>query len=298
MPKSGKRPRTRKKDQHHDAIFKVFFSDAIIARNYLLHYTSASIHQQIDFSVFRKSATAFVNGRFGASFCDIVYETKLNNGQPARLLFLLEHKSYIPSFPIHLQLLDYLLQIWEDDLKNKRPLSFVVPIVVYHGEQGWEQKPLNDYFPGMPDDWQVFIPNFHYWLTDLSQTPQQLIFQKRESELLRNLFLALKLTRDEALIRRNWKKIFTFEVRIFQDNRKIILFQSLTLYLVKLFDMPQTEIKNLSKELPDTENSWVDAIPEIFGEKWKKAGMRKGMKIGIEQGIEHKLNTPWHCSGQ
>ncbi len=157
MPKARKR--SRKKDQAHDAIFKTYFSDATIARNYLIHYTSDTIHGQIDFSVFRKSETAYVNGRFGVSFCDIVYETKLLNGQPARLLFLFEHKSYVPSFPIHLQLLDYLLQIWEDDLKNKRPLAIVVPIVVYHGEQGWEQKPLEDYFFGIPDHWQDFIPN-------------------------------------------------------------------------------------------------------------------------------------------
>lgn len=122
---SKKRPRTRKKEQPHDAVFKTFFSDAKVARSYLLHYTPPAIHRRINFSFFRKSDTAFVSGRFGISFCDIVYETKLTNGSPVRLLFLFEHKSYIPTFPIHLQLLDYLLQIWEDDLKkNARfPLS-------------------------------------------------------------------------------------------------------------------------------------------------------------------------------
>jgi len=58
---------------------------------------------------------------FGISFSDVLYETRLATGAPARLLFLFEHKSYVPSLPIHLQLLDYLMQIWEDDLKNKRP---------------------------------------------------------------------------------------------------------------------------------------------------------------------------------
>ncbi len=109
-----------------------------------------------------------------------------------------------------------------------------------------------------------------------------MILQKRESEILRNLFLALKVARNETLVRENWKKILAFGVRITQDNREKILFQSLTPYLVKLFDMPQSEIKNLSKELPDAENSWVDAIPEIFGERWKKAGRKEGRKEGIE----------------
>jgi hypothetical protein len=38
----------RKKDHEpHDAVFKAFFSDAKIARNYLLHYTNAGIHGQM-----------------------------------------------------------------------------------------------------------------------------------------------------------------------------------------------------------------------------------------------------------
>lgn len=106
MP-AKKHPR---KNEHepHDAVFKAFFSDAKIARNYLLHYTPAAIHQHIDFAVFQKIDTAFVSGRFGISFSDVLYETRLAGGVPARLLFLFEHKSFIPSLPVHLQLLDYL----------------------------------------------------------------------------------------------------------------------------------------------------------------------------------------------
>ena len=109
-----KRSRSRKKEQLHDAVFKTFFSDVAIVKKYLEHYTPPAIHQGIDFGVLRKSDTAFVSGRFGVSFSDVVYETQLKSGIAARLLFLFEHKSYVPSQPIYLQLLDYLLQIWED----------------------------------------------------------------------------------------------------------------------------------------------------------------------------------------
>lgn len=149
MPRKKSTHRTyrRPKDKPHDAVFKAFFGDARIARNYLLHYTPESVHADIDFSHFQKSDTAYVSGRFGIAFSDVVYETRLATGAPARLLFLFEHKSTLPQHPVHLQLLDYLLQIWEDDLKNKRPLSFVIPIVVYHGRAGWEQRAFGEVFP-------------------------------------------------------------------------------------------------------------------------------------------------------
>lgn len=55
------------KQKSHDAVFKAFFSDAKIAKNYLLHYTPEAIHQHIDFAFFQKIDTAFVSGRFGIS---------------------------------------------------------------------------------------------------------------------------------------------------------------------------------------------------------------------------------------
>jgi len=195
----------------------------------------------------------------------------------------------VPSLPIHLQLLDYLLQIWEDDLKNKRPLSFVIPIVVYHGDRKWKQKPFSGYFPGLPEDWKVFIPNFHYLLTDLNHMTPREIDDKVGSEYLRNLFLALKFARNEKLILENWLNILTFGEPSYQNTREGILLQTLTLYIFNLFDMTEAKVKTLNKQLPEPERDWIDAIPEIFGRKWKEEGLRKGLEEGREQGREQGI---------
>ena len=285
----NKKHPNKKEHEPHDAVFKAFFSDAKIARNYLLHYTHESIHQQIDFTFFQKIDTAFVSARFGVSFSDVLYETHLLSGTSARLLFLFEHKSYVPSLPVHLQILDYLLQIWEDDLKNERPFSFIIPIVVYHGVHGWKQKPFSSYFPGLPEKWQVFIPNFHYLLTDLSQTPPQEIENKLESEYLRNLFLALKFARNERLMLKNWQNILTFGKPFYRNNREGILLQTLTLYVFNLYDMTEVQVKKLNTQLPEPERDWIDAIPEIFGRKWKEEGLRKGHEEGLQQGLQEGM---------
>ena len=288
MPKNNQKGAS-KKSKPHDAIFKVFFSDTVVAKNYLVHYTPSEFHSRIDFSFFRKSDTSYVSSRFGVAFSDVSYETQLIGGTYVRLLFLFEHKSYIPSHPIYLQLLDYLLQIWEDDTKNKRPLSLIVPIVVYHGESVWIQKPFWEYFPGERETWRIFIPHFHYLLTDLNKVPSQVIERKKNSEHLRNLFLALKFSSNKEQVKSNWKKIFTFGKESTYDDRDRILLQSLTLYIYNLFNMEQTDIKKLSEDLPEPEHSWIDDIPEIFGERWKKAGLRKGRKEGLKIGREEGL---------
>jgi predicted transposase/invertase (TIGR01784 family) len=280
-----------KKDQPHDAVFKAFFSDARIAQNYLLHYTSEAIHSRVDFSFFERSNTEFVSSRFGISFSDVLYSARLTDGSMARLMFLYEHKSYVPGLPIHLQLLDYLLQIWEDDIKNERPFSIIIPIVVYHGKQRWVQKPFSDYFPNMPAAWRHFIPDFQYHLTDLNAVSPQFIQDKPESEFLRNLFLTLKFARSEQLLKENWKNVFNFESSIKIGDRERILVQTLTLYIVNLFDMPTAEIIELNEQLPEKdEYSWMDALPEVLTERFKKEGWKKGKKEGkIEGKIEENL---------
>ena len=276
----------RKDHEPHDAVFKAFFSDAKIARNYLLHYTPEAIHRHIDFTVFQKIDTAFVSSRFGISFSDVLYETRLASGAPARLLFLFEHKSYVPSLPVHLQLLDYLLQIWEDDLINGRPLSFVIPIVVYHGAHAWKQKAFSSLFPGLPEDWEAFIPNFHYLLTDLSRIPPEEIEEKVETEYLKNLFLALKFARNERFAQKIWPNILTFGKPFYRNDREGILLQTLTLYVFNFYNMTEAQVKELNKQLPQAERDWIDAIPEIFGRKWKEEGLRKGYEEGMEKGME------------
>ena len=248
----------------------------------MLHYTPPAVHEHIDFSHFRKSDTAFVSGRFGVSFSDVVYETRLDTGAPARLLFLFEHKSYVPRHPVYLQLLDYLLQIWGNDVLNNRKLSFIIPIVVYHGDRSWEQKPFSDYFHGLPEHWKVFVPNFHYLLTDLSRMPEQAILEKRESEYLRNLFLALKSARDERIVQENWEKIFTFEMPFDPDDRGRILFQALIFYIAKLFDMPQAEIQKRSKNLTDLEKTFLENLDDLGG-GWLTKAKKKEREEQIRQ---------------
>ncbi|MDX2134010.1 MAG: hypothetical protein SFV52_04465 [Saprospiraceae bacterium] len=98
--------------------------------------------------------------------------------------------------------------------------------------------------------------------------------------------MALKLSRNAELARKNWKKIFTFGFSLENEVRAQMFFQTLTLYIYIVSGMSQGEIKTLSTQLSETENSWVDAIPEIFGEKWKRAGLRKGRRQGFKKGIE------------
>jgi len=97
---------------------------------------------------------------------------------------------------------------------------------------------------------------------------------------------ALKFARNEKLILENWLNILTLGEPSYQNTREGILLQTLTLYIFNLFDMTEAKVKTLNKQLPEPERDWIDAIPEIFGRKWKEEGLRKGLEEGREQGLE------------
>ena len=52
------------------------------------------------------------------------------------MYFLFEHKSQSDPLTV-LQLLSYIVRIWEKRLRDGVPLCPIVPLVVYHGESGW-----------------------------------------------------------------------------------------------------------------------------------------------------------------
>ncbi len=100
-------------------------------------------------------------------FSDIIYQTHLAN-QETLVTLLFEHKSYTVSFP-HVQLLQYIINIWKQEIKDgKKVLSLVIPIVIHHGDTTWEYKSLKSYFVDLPEVLHKFIPDFDYLLFSLS----------------------------------------------------------------------------------------------------------------------------------
>ncbi|MDY0363006.1 MAG: Rpn family recombination-promoting nuclease/putative transposase [Desulforegulaceae bacterium] len=65
-------------------------------------------------------------------------------GNSGYIYLLFEHKSYYDKW-IHLQLLEYLIKIWCQDIKNNNPdnLLVIIPMVLYHGRYKWIAKTVN-----------------------------------------------------------------------------------------------------------------------------------------------------------
>lgn len=142
----------------------------------LKEYLPAKIRNKLDFRTLKISNDTFLDKRLKDYFSDLLYEIKLKSSSKAAFVYILfEHKSREEWF-ICLQLLKYLVRIWEQFLKqNKetRYLPVIIPLVIYHGKPRWE---LSRRFISLFEetaDLEEYIPDFSFNLYDISHMPDE-----------------------------------------------------------------------------------------------------------------------------
>jgi predicted transposase/invertase (TIGR01784 family) len=111
---------------------------------------------------------SFIDPDLREHFSDLLYRTRLQDGRDAYVYVLFEHKSH-PEPLIALQLLRYMVRIWEQVLKQGKPTHLpIVPVVVYHGVENWRiDVRFQNLFVDQPA-LAAYTPDFRYQLCDLS----------------------------------------------------------------------------------------------------------------------------------
>ncbi len=151
----------------HDKFFKDSFSRLDVAQSFIEELFPLEIRETINLQDLKRVSDSFIDDELEEYFSDIIYQTHLAN-QETLVTLLFEHKSYTVPFP-HIQLLQYILNIWKQEIKNgKTVLSLVIPIVIHHGDATWEYKSMKSYFVDLPQVLHKFIPDFDYILFSLN----------------------------------------------------------------------------------------------------------------------------------
>ena len=188
------------------------------------------------------------------------------------MALLLEHKSSIVPYP-HLQLLRYMLEIWESNQRKKEPLLPIVPIILYHGEEKWTVRPMSEYFKGIDSTLHPYIPHFNYEMVNVGQYSEEDIL-KLDVGLLKNLLLALRFYRDMAYLRYKFGAFF-IEIEAQGFNAQVINFiQTLLVYLLKNSEFSPEEINDMVNQIPSPINDITMSSYDVL------------IKSSIEKGIE------------
>jgi predicted transposase YdaD len=190
--------------QPHDKFFKATFSEGKVAQEHLSTFLPSEILAHLRLGEMVLDTTAYISKRFKSFQSDVVWSVPYKDGK-VKVILLYEHKTAYDRY-IHLQVLRYMLEIWEYQLKkNKKskfktdkPLELIIPVVVYQGVDGWEAIQFQDLFAVQDAELLRFLPVFDYVLNQT--TPESEVRLWKNSNL--EAYLAFRTMRqviEEAL---------------------------------------------------------------------------------------------------
>ena len=280
----------------HDKFFKETFSIRENVIDFLQGIFSEEILKGLDLSTLTLDNNSYIDEELKEHFTDIVY-TCYCKDKELRIALLFEHKSYAASCP-YLQLMKYLLKIWETNIKQTERLMPVIPVILYHGKEEWKARRFREYFEGIDEVFFRFIPEFEYLLTDLSCYSNEEIKEKAFRRV--SLQIAMLLMRnifDEKGLEDKLKGFFEIGRHYFEEEDGLRFLESVIRYLYSSTEIEVGKVINTIKEISEKggEISMTTAAKLI--EKGKIEGKMEGKMEGLKEAIEIGLELKYGVEG-
>ncbi len=272
-------------DRINDKIFKKTFGNKKNARDFLKKALPREIRKRLDFTSMRIEPTNYVSDEFKEGYSDIVVKVKMKPGRdsgkkiPADIYFILEHKSE-GKVKIFIQILKYMVFIWEQDINEGRPLRLIIPVVFYHGKEKWEVPVSFAEQFKVDEELKEFLLDFRYILFDTEPWDFR---DKSNRELKNNVFLFSTLVLMKAAFKNDTDAILeifhSWYKKGFLENKRMVLF-----FLAYISQTQEIGREQLKKMLAESKIDGGDMM-QTLAQQLKREGIREGEKKGKREGI-------------
>ncbi len=271
----------------HDRYLKRVLRYLRIVRETLKTFLPAEQFALLNLTALQLSSESFVGADQREMFSDLVYTCETVSGDAVRICLLFEHKSSLPGHHIHVQMINYLRGVQEEDIRQGREyFTLTIPILIYHGESPLSLGSLREQYGPVSPLLAGYIPHFDIVCIDLQALSDEAIEHMCEGLLLRYVLLALKHIRDAEYLRVHFCQVLTFVAENENLEVSLDLFEATFIYIQQASTLQKEEIIDLIQTLPLAyERRAKSAYEEILGEGFEK-GLEKGRKEGREEGIE------------
>ena len=199
-------------EKDHDALAKVGFSDISGVQGLLKTELPSDIQAVLDLATLQRISDSYTNDSLKNTFADKAFTCKSFAGDTAIIAFICEHKSYIPTEPIYIQLLQYKINHWRETALEGQNIACIIPIVIYHGEKDWDIQPFHTYFNLKTAVFNRFIPQFDIIFINLQSMPEEKIIANPMLGKLRAVLIALKYSHSPVILLDYFNLILNFVV--------------------------------------------------------------------------------------
>lgn len=267
----------------HDKFFKETFSNVDVSKDFFLNYLPPPIVNLIDLESIELQKDSFISKDLREYFSDLLFHLQLNENE-GYLYVLLEHKSY-PSKMVAVQLLRYLVEIWEAKLNKEHApkLPIVIPVVIFHSEREWgASKSLGEMLQGfdqLPENIQQYVPNFEYILIDVSNYRDEEIKGIAQLKVILTIYRDLT-TKSEKNLRKALKRSLYYLQQLEDQETAIQYLETLIHYIFHLDrQLTKKDFHDIIEYVEGTyfeRSEMVMSLAELFRDEGRQQGKLEG----------------------
>ena len=147
-----------------------------VARELLRSQFPRELIDDLNLETLEHVDTSFIDANLKRRFVDRLFKVEVSKqlhkslGMKTRyvyLLVLIDHKSSPDSHTV-IQMLGYIVRIWENAIENGQPLAPIIPWVVYNGVNPWSgARSLHELIP-IPESWKRYHLGMELPILDIS----------------------------------------------------------------------------------------------------------------------------------
>ncbi len=267
----------------HNNFFINYFSNTDNLKELIKFLLPEELRKKLDFNSLDIIKDSFVNTDLKEYYSDLIANCKLN-GKDIYVYILFEHKSS-PEKYIELQLLKYMLSLWEKDIEGGLELRPIIPIVFYHGQSEWKVFSIEGYVSRVDDKLIDYVPKFRYILGDIGRIEDEKVIDSViESKAVQSAILLMKHIFDgEVDLEGALREIFYNVKELFKTKEGVEIIKTFLIYLFNSTEVKPERLKLTLKEVERGEEVFMSTADVLI-----KQGIEKGVQQGLKMGKHEK----------
>lgn len=225
----------------HDAYFKFVFQDLARAQYFFKTFLPPKLCALLDLDTLAPTKESFVTDDLTRHYSDLVFTCRTCENASMRICLLLEHKSS-PSRFERLQLLQYMLNIWNSQSGTQSILDGIIPVVFYHGPLKWSPQPFASDFGKVDLNYLPYLPEFQYHFINLLEMDESRFIAQFNS-----VHAALSLLRNIWSEQDVLQQFIRVSAHLVTDGN---LFKASIVYIYSRYQFNNQKIMDLKDQLP------------------------------------------------
>ena len=272
----------------HDSFFKAIFSNKKSIIELLRMSLPPKVFNKIDLDSIEIEKGSFISKEFKQYASDLIVRCKYNK-KDAYIYILFEHKSHPDKFSMF-QVLMYMASNWYNQIKAKKKLTIIIPVIFYHGKEKWKTLSIREYYRSVDKELERFAPDFDYLFDDLSVMEDEELINKLADRFVSAALLTMKYTAyEKEVLKENLKLIFSQIANLYKTPEGIEFVKTLLMYIFGSSNITPEEVEKSIETIDEDLKEVTMTTAQVLIKKGREIGKEEGIQQGLQQGIQQGM---------